>query len=210
LISTGESWARRSGAHEVDQTWDLSDPHQARVDDDGLGHGRRRVRATRRAVRAVLSRKATPCTVRIGTIASVRRKPRLYQSDAEDARRLFFFTQPALPEGWHSVMQKLDRHRVVRASVATAFRRRRCPPSPSRHRSRPRAVWSLARRLRLPPAAWRHRLAPPSAPSPPAPVEDSPPATADWQRYAIAGHHEGWRDQALDASLVRILAGVLV
>jgi len=25
----------------------------------------------------------------------------------EDARRLFFFTQPALPEGWHSVMQKL-------------------------------------------------------------------------------------------------------
>jgi hypothetical protein len=25
----------------------------------------------------------------------------------EDARRLFFFTQPALPEGWHSAMQKL-------------------------------------------------------------------------------------------------------
>jgi lipoprotein-anchoring transpeptidase ErfK/SrfK len=25
----------------------------------------------------------------------------------EDARRLFFFTEPALPEGWHSVMQKL-------------------------------------------------------------------------------------------------------
>ncbi len=25
----------------------------------------------------------------------------------EDARRLFFFTQPALPEGWHGVMQKL-------------------------------------------------------------------------------------------------------
>ena len=25
----------------------------------------------------------------------------------EDARRLFFFTQPALPDGWHSVMQKL-------------------------------------------------------------------------------------------------------
>ncbi len=25
----------------------------------------------------------------------------------EDARRLFFFTQPALPEGWHSVMQRL-------------------------------------------------------------------------------------------------------
>jgi lipoprotein-anchoring transpeptidase ErfK/SrfK len=25
----------------------------------------------------------------------------------EDARRLFFFTQPVLPEGWHSVMQKL-------------------------------------------------------------------------------------------------------
>jgi lipoprotein-anchoring transpeptidase ErfK/SrfK len=25
----------------------------------------------------------------------------------EDARRLFFFTAPALPEGWHSVMQKL-------------------------------------------------------------------------------------------------------
>lgn len=25
----------------------------------------------------------------------------------EDARRLFFFTEPALPEGWHSVMQRL-------------------------------------------------------------------------------------------------------
>jgi lipoprotein-anchoring transpeptidase ErfK/SrfK len=25
----------------------------------------------------------------------------------EDARRLFFFTQPALPEGWHSALQKL-------------------------------------------------------------------------------------------------------
>jgi hypothetical protein len=25
----------------------------------------------------------------------------------EDARRLFFFSEPALPEGWHSVMQKL-------------------------------------------------------------------------------------------------------
>jgi lipoprotein-anchoring transpeptidase ErfK/SrfK len=25
----------------------------------------------------------------------------------EDARRLFFFTEPVLPEGWHSVMQKL-------------------------------------------------------------------------------------------------------
>ncbi|HYQ16477.1 MAG TPA: L,D-transpeptidase [Polyangiaceae bacterium] len=25
----------------------------------------------------------------------------------EDARRLFFFTQPALPEGWHSVLQRL-------------------------------------------------------------------------------------------------------
>lgn len=25
----------------------------------------------------------------------------------EDARRLFFFTEPTLPEGWHSVMQKL-------------------------------------------------------------------------------------------------------
>src|SRR4029078_7502191 len=31
----------------------------------------------------------------------------------EDARRLFFFTEPALPEGWHSLMQQMTAEVVM-------------------------------------------------------------------------------------------------